>query len=884
MLLSNRINKNSTNGLSVYDSDNTKKYRRDVRKKVTKRYNQSAAPLKNGVIRNYFNKSNDTRKRRHHAKYNDYDVEHFNNTADSLFSDNESRSDESKQSKMTMEDHMTFFKKGNMLKNNQHHENKFTEQATKENNSSPNFLSQFRSLSYDNPSAPVSSNNANEFTGQHSRMAKMELERNLALKNNYSKFAKSTNMTYGITKDMTHNNMVPFFKKKTYGQDPLHQQKMNEVHQRKMERFSGSSKNIEYRPKTERRPLFNPHVGLTNIYGMPSFTNYTDGRFIPGRERRNEKLMQPTRVTPGLNLGYNEISTKGFHDSYRPLPPTVDELRAANNPKISYGGVVIAGQKAVKRGIIPNMAKRSPTTFFEQDPRDFQKSRGYITAPAIYGNFDAPTNMRQLSENLNYVGPAGTKQLNKGGYIPNHSGTFAKSTLRQTTQHNTYQGPLGTKALNKGGYTAQQSGTIAPTTMRQTTQHTTYQGPLGTKALNKGGYTTQQSGTIAPTTMRQLTQNTTYQGALGTNALNKGGYTTQQAGTIAPTTMRQLTQNTTYQGALGTTQLNKGGYTTQQAGTIAPTTMRQLTQNTTYQGALGTNALNKGGYIAQQSGTIAPTTMRQLTQNTTYLGSLGTKALNKGGYTTQQAGTIAPTTLRQLTQNKTYQGPLGTQQLNKGGYTTQQAGTIAPTTLRQLTQNTTYQGPLGTSQLNKGGYTAEHSNTIAPTTLRQLTQHKTYQGPLGTQQLNKGGYVAQHSNTVAPTTLRQLTQHKTYQGPAHLHQGNKTRTRKDAENSLVNIAKDIYTTIRDGGRPTNSNYNKGPVFDHTMVQMCEPIQLNRDIYGDQQGQRPLQCLPLMHTRTPNVLPQQSWRFDEHITASLSTNPYINNTQHKSVEF
>jgi len=54
--------------------------------------------------------------------------------------------------------------------------------------------------------------------------------------------------------------------------------------------------------KTERRPLFNPHVDLTLTYGMPNYTDYLESRYISSKDRRNELLQQPTRITPGLNL------------------------------------------------------------------------------------------------------------------------------------------------------------------------------------------------------------------------------------------------------------------------------------------------------------------------------------------------------------------------------------------------------------------------------------------------------------------------------------------------------------------------------------------------------------------------------------------------------
>jgi hypothetical protein len=1125
---SGRIKRTNINGDNIYNSWNLKDNRRQVKSAASSKYKQSQNPEVSGVVPNLYNQSKAVKNRKDRA-IRSQSVEGFADN-DSAFSDSMSQLSFDHKSMDTINaDPTSLFKKSNLLSDNRVHEREFNRKI-KSTTNGPGFLSQFEELSYNNPSDPVSANNVHHQSGDHSDVAKLETERNLALDGNFSSFVENNDMTYGVVNDnnFSHNNMVPNFKRgagKGYGPDSVFQKKLDDVNQRKMERFSGSTKNVEYRPKTERKPLFNPHVGLTNIYGMPNFTDYHQSRYIPGRERRNEKIHQEVKVTPGLNLNYNEISTQGFHDTFRALPKTVDELRVASDPKISYGNVVIPGMKSVKRPIIPNVAKRSPATFKENDPRDFVKSMSYYRAPAVYGNFDAPatnrqmttkewfsaagadatfhkpdsmrekvkishkenfksaaprnttgveskkattstantyfleptnrqttenrtyqqpagpgyqkghafdmqtnapdqtlrdltqdntyqqpagpefqkghafdmktnvpdstlrdltqdntyqqpagpeyqkghafdmqtnvpdqtlrdltqnrtyqqpstlhegmkggyqsehfgtiapttlrqttqnntyqqpsgfnegqkggyhaqqsgtiapTTMRQITQNNTYQQPSGFNEGQKGGYHAQQSGTIAPTTTRQTTQNNTYQQPSGFNDGQKGGYHAEQSGTIAPTTMRQTTQNNTYQQPSGFNDGQKGGYHAEQSGTIAHTTMRQTTQNNTYQQPSGFNDGQKGGYHAEQSGTIAPTTMRQMTQNNTYQQPSGFNDGQKGGYHAEQSGTIAPTTLRQMTQNNTYQQPSGFNDGQKGGYHAEQSGTIAPTTLRQLTQNNTYQQPSGFNDGQKGGYHAEQSGTIAPTTLRQLTQDKTYQGPVIQHEGQKGGYHAAQSGTVAPTTLRQLTQDKTYQGPVIHHGGQKGGYHAAQAGTVAPTTLRQLTQDKTYQGPLVHHGKTKGGYHVEHQNTIAPTTLRQLTQNNTYQGPLTHHEGQKTRGRSDAANSLVNIQKEATNIVRDGGQPVTSNYPKGPNYEGTMTQMCEPIQLNRELYGDMSGQRPLQCLPTMHTRVANVFPHiTADRIDTCITQNLATNPFINNTQHKSIDY
>jgi len=1098
------------NADNVYNSWNLRKNRRKQGSIANDRYKKARKPMETGIVPNFYNSIQNVKKRKQEAMneemqrrqyIKDARQEQFDNVSqDSVFSDENSlitngsygscATNGSCGSRVSREidvgNNMAFFNKTNLLTNNKYHEQKVA--GTPGNNSNPGFFSQFDDLEFNNPSDPVSSNNIPHQTGKHSNISRIEMERDIALKGNYSSFEDNQDMTYDVVdkKDFVHNNMVPFFKRgmgKGYGPDSVQQRKLDEMNQRKMERFSGSSKSVEYRPKTERRPLFNPHVGLTNIYGMPNFTNYMETRYIPGRERRNELVHQPVRVTPGLNLGYNEVSKQGFHDTWRALPKTVDELRPANKPKISYGSVVIPGMKSVRRSIIPNVAKRRPITFKENDPRDLVKGTSYYRAPSIYGNYEAPSTnrqmttrawygavgtdptlhkpeslyeqhkishkenflsdagsrntkgveqekattatansyhldptMRQTTENRTYVQPAGPEYKREIGF--DYHSNIPDPTMRQTTENRTYQQPAGPEYQKHVGFDYQSNvpdptmrntterrtyqqpagpeyqkhvafdmkSNIPDPTMRQTTELRTYQQPAGPEYQKHVAFdmksnipdptmrnTTElrtyqqptgpewQKGTafdyrsnIPDPTMRQTTElrtyqqpagpewqkgvafdmktnipdptlrnvselrtyqqpagpewqkgvafdfhsnipdptirNTTeiktYQGPLGPE-WQKGGYQVAVQGTVAPTTMRQLTEKKTWYTPVAHSEAQKGAYQVDVQNTVAPTTLRQLTQANTHLGSTKRVEAMQGGYQVAVQNTVAPTTMRQTTQVNSYIGHAGYPEKEKGGYQVAVQNTVAPTTMRQLTQHNSYLGTTKHSEAMRGAYEVNVQNTVAPTTMRQLTQNVTQYGPAGPNDREKGGYQVAVQNTVAPTTLRQLTQNVVQLNPAGPNDREKGGYQVAVQNTVAPTTLRQLTQNTThYNGPI-MHEGQKTRVRKDAENSLVNIAKEKAVIARDGGAPTTCNYEKGPTYEYTMMQLCEPIQIQRDLYPsmDKGYQRPLQCVPTMYTRIPNQLPNGiAWRFDTCITENLKSNPFINNTQHKSVEY
>ena len=806
------------------------------------------------------------------------------------------------------------------------------------NKSMPEFATQFDDLKFSNHGDPVSANS------HPNDMSQLHMQRELAIKNGYSTH-DGNDLTYGVVgaKNFVHNNMVPWFKSNNgrgYGSDSFQQQKLNEGKQRKVDLFTGSINNPQYRPKTERRPLFNPQIGLTNIYGMPSTTDFRQTRFIPSKERRNELLHQPIRVTPGLNLNYNAVSQQGFHDKFRVLPKTVDELRAANNPKISYGSRVIAGMKGSKRGTLPNLAKRKPVTFYEQDVKDMLPANSYIKGPTVYGNYDAPITKRQQHniewygpvqgeptkhrpENLremfrrsskeNYLAPTprnvtgvdqnksrtqlqnthyfkptmreiheektwlnapGSSQLNKGVAFDKNTNR-PDITKRQLTEDTRYIGMAGSSQLNKG--VAFDKNTNRPDiTKRQLTEDTRYIGMAGSSQLNKG--VAFDKNTNRPDiTKRQLTEDTRYIGMAGSSQYNKG--VAFDKNTNRPDiTKRQLTEDTRYIGMAGSSQLNKG--VAFDKNTNRPDiTKRQLTEDTRYIGMAGSSQLNKG--VAFDMNTNRPDiTKRNLTENNTYLGTVGTSQINKG--VAFDMNTNRPDiTKRNLTENNTYLGTVGTTQINKG--IAFDMNTNRPDiTKRNLTENNTYLGTAGTSQISKG-IAFDMETNIPDPTKRNMTEVNTYLNPAGTSQLEKGGYHAAQAGTYAPTTLRQLTENRTYINPAHMHEGEKTRRRNDIDNSLVNVWRDKINVVRDGGAPTPSNINKGPTFEHTMVQLCEPVQINRELYANRTSQS-IRCNPTMYTRIPNQLPQQSNHFYSWVDDNLQNNPYVNNTQHKSVTY
>ena len=985
-------------GNNIYDSTDIRGARKLVEQMAKQRFNKSKIPQSKIVPKNFnIHANRDTNR----------DV----NDEDSVFSDDQSMASDDKQSRISvdMNDPTALIRRADKMSDNAQFENRVL-QSGDQSNKCNTFYSQFEPMSFDNSGNPVASNNTNK-----SGLMQLETERDLAIQGGYSSI--NANTTYGImNKDnLTHNNMVPWPRLSTgYSDRPeMEQNRVNTI-QRKMELFTGSLNNVDYRPKTERRPLFNPLVGLSNIYGLPNFTDFMELRHMPGRERRDELPFQPTRVNPGMNLGYNEDSKVGFHDTYRVLPKSTNELRTANRPKIEYGNRINHGMKGIKRGVIPLVMKNRPETFKENDPKDMVKSLGYIRAPTVYGHYDNPYTKRAMhniswfgggaysttktmpeemlpkyrkasKEQFKHRGPGSAGGLVQKGHardlndIPqatlkelyeetNHvnpiSGLVQKGhawdmnnipdpTLRDITLERSYiGGPTGQfikkghawnmddvpdptmrdmhinqNWLNSAGGFVQKGhaydlSDIPDPTFRDMQVHNTYTGPVG--GLVKKGHAHDL------TDIPDLTRRDIY---IDNNWLNPAGGFIQKGhardlNDSPDLTLRDVHSHNTYTGPIGGL-VHKGH--AQDLTDVPDSTLRDIHVRNTYAGPVG-GLVHKGH--ARDLTDVPDSTLRDIHVRNTYTGPVG-GLVHKGH--AQDLTDMPDPTLRDIHVRNTYTGPVGglvqkghaqdltdvpdptrrdlyidNNWLNPAGGLVQKGHArdltdIPDPTRRDLTTNNTYLNPAGglvhkghapdltdipdltrkdiyinNNWLNPAGGLvqkghARNLNDIPDPTLADIYIDNNWLNPVGG--LVQKGH-AWNMNDIPDPTRKDLVVNNTYIGPTGYHE--KQRGRADVNSMLLNDSKE---QILKGRAPTTSNYNKGPTMQFTTVNLCDPIQINRDLYPTMYGQNVSQCLPTIHTQIGNhMLPQTGWRINSHVADNLRYNPFVNNTQHKVVQF
>jgi DnaJ-class molecular chaperone len=534
---------------NIYASNNTKRVRSNIEKLAEDRTNLSKNPEKTGVIPQFYNKRVKSDKVTITADSDSVFTESF----DGSVSDTRScASGISKGPSVDLNDPNCFMRACDNIQDNKKHERRFLDRTKPEKD---NYLSQFEELRFDNPGAPVSSNAVPHVTGSKAHATTLETERALALHGGYSTFDQDGDMTYGITarENFTHNNMVPNFKSRTgMGWDPEQEQKLAQVRQRKMEHFTGSANDIAWRPKTERRPLFNPTAGLTNIYGTPVMTDYYESRYIPSYNRQKELPFQQIKVTPGLNLGYNELGQHGFGDSFRVLPKTVDELRPLSKPKITYGGVVIPGMKGQGRGpTATKVFKRRPLTYKEQGIEDMLPNMSYFRAPTIYGQTD-PLNLATINRGAKSTPYYGHAKLYNDQLVPESMKEQVRTTVKQQFKEADARGFQRQEGKEARGFDESFDPKIT-----QREKLLNYVGPAGVEE-NGRTYAFDHISAIQDPTKREIHENTDRAGkTIGNGELSKI-YAFDHINAIQDPTKREIHEKTDRAGkTIGNGELSK---------------------------------------------------------------------------------------------------------------------------------------------------------------------------------------------------------------------------------------------------------------------------------------------------------------------------------------
>jgi len=974
------VNRDDTD---IYDSNQIKKIFSKVQDMSAKRFESSRNPRKTGIINpNIRRKASNRKVVEHFGNVNNKEdkvVEHFGNVKkynpkkdannDSEFSDDSSiYSNDSKDSKdsnassvSVMGDPSLLLTRSSEMVDNRKRERDIVDKRL--GSKQKEYLSQFETQKFDTKGGPVSMNAVPD-TNNNNRI---HFERDLALSGSYSNFGEgygnSNDMSYGVNGgDFTHTNMVPQFKSKSYGSQPHRDEKLREVGQRKMELFSGS---VSIKPpKTERAPLFEPVVNATNIYGMPVMADYTSDRYIPGAEKRSEKPFQEKRITPGLNLGYNESNAMG--DYYRPSYKTIDELRTADKAQTSYTmPVVTSGIRGERGPVVGEQMKYRPERTKEWGTDRMVKNYGYAIAPSVYGEVN-PKNMAttnrgttqtmyigpaqneisqvtstelrekfngslkqsfkeaeprnlfivegqtaredeekfipdptQRSQNLNYVGPAGSSSIGKTqAYDPND---VPNSTLRDI--HNKYDrfGNAITGNIYKGQY--YDPNDVMDPTLRDIHNMYDREGKAITGNIFKGH--TYDPNDVPDPTLRDIHNMYDREGKAITGNIFKGhtydpndvpdptlrnihnmydrdgkaitgNYFKGQAydpNDVPDVTKREM-HSKLDRSAGGATFEREKGYTVNYDLMTPDVTKREI-HSKLDRSAGGATFEREKGYTVNYDLMTPDVTKREMHSKLDRSAGGATFEREKG-YAVNYDLMTSDVTKREM-HSKLDRSAGGATFEREKGYAINYDLITPDVTKREMHSKLDRSAGGATFEREKG-YTINYDLMTPDVTKREM-HSKLDRSAGGATFEREKGYTINYDLMTPDVTKREMhSKLDRTGGGAGANNIFLPRTREDYENAIINVGKEQIEIINRP--PTYSNYEKGPTADFTMLRVCDKIQINRAALPAtiQTSDK----LPFSMQSSSNLRTVENTRIDSHVKINLEGNPYINNVIHKSV--
>lgn len=253
--------------------------------------------------------------------------------------------------------------------------------------------------------------------------------------------------------DINHNNMQIFYNNKSNGGPSFKE------YDQILDNYTG---NGSYEvAKMESASFFKPEDNLQNVYGNQNTNDFMQSRVVASNVQSNTKPWEEKQVAPGIGLGYDGVAEDGFNSGYMNqsmwAPKSVDELRTANNPKLTYkldDHVGPALMPVQNRGIQGKIVKQGPDTYFTND-NNLGMVAGGISAQA-----KAPKQMitqeNRDTTSVSYYGIKGPGDENKsyvdGKYSETHKQQLPPNPFINMSAQNI--NPTNESNYGRSGYNA----------------------------------------------------------------------------------------------------------------------------------------------------------------------------------------------------------------------------------------------------------------------------------------------------------------------------------------------------------------------------------------------------------------------------------------------
>ena len=164
--------------------------------------------------------------------------------------------------------------------------------------------------------------------------------------------------------DFTHNNMTPFFGGRV-------KQNMNvDANSGILDSFSGTGK-LQIKKQEVEQMFDSSRAPYGNPFGLEESAGFIRSRINEPRSRAGERPFEPTRIAPALDAGYGITGKGGFqqfevNQYMMGAMKKTDDLRTADNPKLTYNQPVIPGQHFIGGAAETSgeVRKYRPDTFY----------------------------------------------------------------------------------------------------------------------------------------------------------------------------------------------------------------------------------------------------------------------------------------------------------------------------------------------------------------------------------------------------------------------------------------------------------------------------------------------------------------------------------------
>lgn len=718
------------------------------------------------------------------------------------------------------------------------------------------YLQQFNQLTFDNKGIPQTYNNVKNSVKLFNKLNIID----------ESSFNKDSDGRYGVTGDMTHINMEPDFNSKTKGFNPMLKEQWDKMSTRKVELFTGSDQNPQFKHKSEVQSLFKPETNkVDSVTGTPVFTDFYQSRYIPSDKRQGEKPFQPVRVTPGLNLGYNQTGNTGFQDLYRALPRNIDELRPLTRPKVSFKSTTAGPAKmGEKRRVNGLQIKKTPESFYVNSLDSLVPTNDEFTGPAIYGTYIADQTNRSIAGDTTHLNPAVTNvskstpkylqgenslpfkisyeqsgpnninnpSLSANTYLVNYENSIPEQTLRNASETNreitningnyktiplinfknlipdvtrkeiTADRNVITNISNSiKSYLYNSINSIPDDTLRSIISSNVIL--TNVNGDRKEGYIYDKSSSIPDATLRNVTE----ESVILTNVSNhERSYIFNNLNGIPDPTLRNIVNTLFSQGGLNFKGSSTNNYLYNKDNAIPDQTLRNNTE--TISNINNVTGNNKKEYLLNYINSVPDTTLRNITENNSSL--IGTKGNYNNNYLFNHDNAIPDQTLRSLVTSIVKIGNVNGN--HKSTYLINYLNSIPDTTLREITSNNTNLTGISGNEIK--GYLINYLNSIPDTTLREITSDNIN---IGNQRgETKKQYIFNFDAGIPDPTNRSQTE--TTKNITGIRDNEQNRSRLDYNNALLNTEKEV---VAKGRAPVSVKNNIGPTQKFIQYQFCD---------------------------------------------------------------